>query len=62
VTTALAQLGDQTFAAVIKRLRAMGFTSIYRFYVDSDAEQSVSQVAEKLNASAVWSAQRVEDI
>ncbi|TEX47785.1 MAG: hypothetical protein B7C55_13730, partial [Actinomycetales bacterium mxb001] len=60
VTTALAQLGDQTFTAVIKRLKAMGFTSIYRFYVDADAEESVAQVAERLNASAIWSAERVD--
>ena len=60
VTTALAQLGDQTFTAVIKRLKAMGFTSIHRFYVEADAEQSVRDVAERLNASAIWSAERVD--
>lgn len=61
VTTALAQLGDQTFTAVIKRLKAMGFTSIYRFYVDADSERSVQDVAERLNASAIWSAERSAD-
>ena len=61
VTTALAQLGDQTFTAVIKRLKAMGFTSIFRFYVDADSERSVQDVAERLNASAIWSAERSAD-
>ena len=60
VTTALAQLGDQTFTAVIKRLKAMGFTSIHRFYVDADSEESVRDVAERLKASAIWSAERVD--
>ncbi|MFM9049704.1 MAG: APC family permease [Actinomycetota bacterium] len=60
VVTALAQLGERTFAEVIKRLKAMGFTWVYRFYVDADAEESVADVAARLNASAVWTDHRVE--
>ncbi len=55
VTDALAQLGERTFAIVTKRLKSMGFTSIFRFYVDADAKRSVEEVAERLHARDVWS-------
>ena len=58
VAEALAEEGAQTFTTVIKRLKGMGFRSVYRFYVDADTEQSVQQVAERMDARGIWSDHR----